>query len=124
LERRQSSGQDTATEIGSAILSQNLKVKTKWVDLRVAATSSTDDTRVGDSKVVMSRQWTPKMTTSVSRTILTNKTEGNVRYQLNDNLSALFNWENREYGEEEQKETTQKSSEKFGVGLEYGVEFK
>lgn len=124
LERRQSTGQDQVTEIGSAILSQNLKVKTKWVDVRVAATSSTDDTRVGDSKVVMSRQWTPKMTTSVSRTILTNKTEANVRYQLNDSLSALFNWEGKQVGEEEQNETSEKSSDTFGVGLEYGVEFK
>jgi translocation and assembly module TamB len=125
LERRQSTGQDQVTEIGSAILSQNLKVKTKWLDVRLAATTSSDDTRVGDSKVVMSRQWTPKMTTTVSRTILTNKTEANMRYQLNDSLSALFNWEGRQYGEGEQtKEGSEKSGGTFGVGLEYGVEFK
>ncbi|MEQ1875633.1 MAG: translocation/assembly module TamB domain-containing protein [Bdellovibrionia bacterium] len=125
LERRQATGEDQVTETGVALLSQNLKLKTKWVDVRVAGASSADDTRVGDSKVVMSRQWTPKMTTSVSRTILTNKTEANVRYQLNDSLSALFNWEGRQYGEEEkEKARAGSSSDTFGVGLEYGVEFK
>jgi translocation and assembly module TamB len=124
LERRQSSGQDQATEIGSAILSQNLKVKTKWVDVKVAPTNSIDDTRVGDSKVVMSRQWSPKMTTSVSRTILSNKTDAEVRYQLNDSLSAIFNYEGRQVDDEERKKRTDTATDKFGVGLEYGVEFK
>jgi translocation and assembly module TamB len=124
LERRQSSGQDQVTEIGVGILSQSLKVNSKWLDVRIAPTSGADDTRVGDSKIVVSKQITPKMSTSVSRTVLTNKTDAQVRYQLNDSLSAIFNWEGRQFGEEEKKERTESSSDKFGVGIEYGVEFK
>lgn len=120
LERRESSEQ--ATDVGTAILSQNLALKNKYVDVKIQS-SGTEDPNVADSKVVLSRQWSPKVSTSVGRTLRTNVTDAKLRYQLNDNLSAILNWEGRQI-DEETKQTTKQSGDILGVGLEYGVEFK
>lgn len=122
LEKRQSG--DQATDLGSAILSQNLALKNKLFDVKISSSSAAEDTNVGDSKVTLSRQWTPKVSTSVGRTLRTNVTDAKLKYDLNDNLAAILNWEGRQQSEDTNQQTKKPISDVLGVGLEYGVEFK
>ncbi len=122
LEKRQSG--DQATDLGSAILSQNLALKNKLFDVKISSSSAAEDTNVGDSKVTLSRQWTQKMSTSVGRTFRSNVTDAKLKYDLNDNLAAILNWEGRQQAEETNQQTKKTVNDVLGVGLEYGVEFK
>jgi translocation and assembly module TamB len=123
LERRQSGEQ--ATDLGSAILSQNLAIKNNFFDVKISSTSAAEDTNVTDQKVTLSRQWGPRVSTSVGRTLRTNVTDAKLKYDLNENLAAILNWEGRQTSEESSlKQGTKTSSDVLGVGLEYGVEFK
>lgn len=122
LEKRQSG--DQATDLGSAILSQNLAIKNKLFDVKISSSSAAEDTNVGDSKVTLSRQWTPRVSTSVGRTLRSNVTDAKLKYDLNDNLAAILNWEGRQQSEETNTQTKKTTNDILGVGLEYGVEFK
>jgi len=122
LERRQSA--DQATDLGSAILSQNIGIKNKLFDVKISSSSTAEDTNVGDSKVTLSRQWTPRVSTSVGRTLRSNVTDAKVRYDLNDNLAAILNWEGRQQSEETNQQIKKRPNDILGLGLEYGVEFK
>ncbi|MGE3975673.1 MAG: translocation/assembly module TamB domain-containing protein, partial [Bdellovibrionales bacterium] len=121
LERRESGEQ--AADLGSAILSQNLAIKNKLFDVKISSSGAAEDTNVADQKVTLSRQWSPRTSTSVGRTLRSNVTDAKLKYDLNDNLAAILNWEGRQTSEETTK-TTNKANDVLGVGLEYGVEFK
>lgn len=122
LEKRQSG--DQATDLGSAILSQNLAIKNKLFDVKLSASEAGDATNVGTPKVTISRQWTPKVSTSVGRTLRTNATDAKLKYDLNDNLAAILNWEGRQEAEETNQAPQRVNNDTLGIGLEYGVEFK
>ncbi len=122
LEKRESG--DQATDLGSALLSQNLALKNKLFDVKISSSSAAEDTNVGDSKVTLSRQWSPKVSTSVGRTLRSNVTDAKLKYDLNENLAAILNWEGRQQAEEANQQIKKPVSDVLGVGLEYGVEFK
>jgi len=123
LERRQSS--DQVTDLGSAILSQNVKLQNPLFDVKFSSAGGTEDTNTTDSKVILSRQWTPKVSTAVGRTMRTNVTDAKVKYQLNRNLSAILNWEGAQTIEDPTTQAPAKTiNDTVGLGLEYGVEFK
>jgi len=123
LDKRQSV--DQAADLGSAILSNNLSLKNNLFDVKISSSDKTQDQNLADSKVTISRQWSPRVSTSVGRTLRSNITDARVQYDLNDNLSAILNWEGRQASEENlNSKETKTASDKLGVGIEYGMEFK
>ena len=137
LERRQTlsqtpgaGGAETAgIQVGTSVLTKNPLGKTLkqqlGVDVKVSSQIQGDDTgSVSVPKVTISKQWSKKMSTSASRTIGTNVTQDvKLKYQLNDNVSVIGNWEGKEIEEAKTTEVPRKS-DRVGVDLEYRLEFK
>lgn len=120
LEKQQS------LELGSAILSQNpvgkeLKKRTGF-DFKF---SSAVDQIANDAlpRIVVSRQWNPKVKTSASRT-LGEKVIQDVKleYLLSNNVSFIGFWNGR--SADENVGIGRRSQDFFGLDLQYKVEFK
>ncbi|MCB0393587.1 MAG: translocation/assembly module TamB domain-containing protein [Bdellovibrionales bacterium] len=120
-------------EIGSALLSQNPIGKTlkEQTGFEFKFSSAIDDSDTSTSpkavpKVVISRQWTQKIGTSVSRTLGDTATQDfKVEYQLNNNISLIGSWEDREVNQESSTTIDQDEvTDILGIDLKYQVEFK
>lgn len=67
------------------------------------------------------------MSTSTSRTLGSSNVtqDATVKYQLNDNIAVIGNWEGRELEDQTGgSKTDAKKSDVIGIDLEYRVEFK
>lgn len=129
-EEKNSEIYNQSVEIGSAILSTNplgKEIKNR-TGFNVKLSSGLDE--VNNSavpKVTISRQWTPRVETSASRTFGDFVTQDvKVEYQLNKHVSLIGSWEGKENaptteGVNQQKSTTDSI---LGLDLEYKLEFK
>jgi len=114
-----------SVELGSALFSANplgndLKERFGF-DVKISsATDTTDNTTV--PRVIVSRQWTPRVGTSASRTLGPRSTQDvRLQYQFTDSLSAIGLWEGRSYSEESGDTQVQ---DVLGLDLEYRVDFR
>lgn len=119
-------------EVGASILTKNkfgrdLKNRT---GLEFKVTSAIDQRNNSPSpKITISKQWSPKVETSASRTFGELTTQDvKVEYQLNRNVSLIGSWEGREISNTTTTTTTttpeKKATDILGVDIEYKVEFK
>jgi translocation and assembly module TamB len=121
-------------EVGASILTKNkfgrdLQNRT---GLQFKVSSAIDQRNNTPSpKITISKQWTPKVETSTSRTFGESTTQDvKVAYQLNRNVSLIGSWEGRELSNTSTTTTTTTTtSEKnttdiLGIDIEYKVEFK
>ncbi len=120
-------------EIGSAIISQNplgkaIKEKTGFEFKFSSAVDDTDDVDSPKAvpKVIISRQWTPKIGTSLSRTLGDTATQDfKVEYQLNEKISVIGSWEDKEsQSNTETQGAQEESTDVLGIDLRYRIEFK
>ncbi|MFN7904141.1 MAG: translocation/assembly module TamB domain-containing protein [Pseudobdellovibrionaceae bacterium] len=125
-----SQAQQTGYELGSAIFSQNplnQKIK-KRLDVNLQLSSSFDSTKnIVIPKITATRKLSEKVSASMSRTVGTEETTAEVKlqYLINQNVSAIGSFENKEEGTEtgiSAGENEQKSI--LGLDLEYKREFK
>jgi translocation and assembly module TamB len=116
--------------LGSAIFSQNplnQKIK-KRLDVNLQLSSSYDSTKnIVIPKITATRKLSEKVSASVSRTVGTEETTAEVKlqYLINQNVSAIGSYENKEEGTEtgiSAGENEKKSI--LGLDLEYKREFK
>jgi translocation and assembly module TamB len=134
LEKEQSTDQLAmqAGAAGSLLFSQNplqneLKKK---LGVNVRLSQKVDDTKnVSTTSVIAEKQWTPQISTSVSRTIGTDRSSRNfdVEYKLNRHFSVLGSYEGRDFDNLSTSTTPQQSAitqDIFGLDLQYQVEFK
>lgn len=120
-----------SAEIGTAILSANplgKEIKNR-TGFNVKLSSGMDESNNSPvPKVTVSRQWTPRVGTSASRTFGDFVTQDvKVEYQLNKHVSLIGSWEGKENvptatGVIQQKD--QKNDSILGLDLEYKIEFK
>lgn len=120
-------------EVGASILTKNkfgrdLQHRT---GLEFRVTSAIDQKNNSTSpKITISKQWTPKVETSASRTFGELTTQDvKVEYQLNRNISLIGSWEGREVSNSTTNTSTSADKEKnttdiLGIDIEYKVEFK
>lgn len=119
-------------EVGASILTKNkfgrdLQDKT---GLEFKVSSAIDQRNNSPSpKITISKQWTPKIETSASRTFGELTTQDvKVEYQLNRNVSLIGSWEGREGSTATTTTTTtaedKKTTDILGIDIEYKVEFK
>jgi translocation and assembly module TamB len=119
-------------EVGASILTKNkfgrdLQDKT---GLEFKVSSSIDQRNNSPSpKITISKQWTPKVETSASRTFGELTTQDlKVEYQLNHNVSLIGSWEGREGSTATTTTTTtaedKKTTDILGIDIEYKLEFK
>lgn len=117
-------------EVGASILTKNkfgrdLKERT---GLEFKVSSALDQTNNSASpKVTISKQWTPTIETSASRTFGESTTNDlKVEYQLNRNISLIGSWEGREISNTNlNKDSNDKTTtDILGLDIEYKVEFK
>jgi hypothetical protein len=122
--------QKQSYEVGASILTKNkfgrdLQNKT---GLEFKVSSAIDQRNNSPSpKITISKQWTPKVETSASRTFGDSTTQDvKVAYQLNHNVSLIGTWEGRELSNTNTTATTaeKNSTDILGVDIEYKVEFK
>lgn len=125
-----SQAQQTGYELGSAIFSQNplnQQIRKK-LGVNLQLSSSYDSTKNASvPKIVATRKLSQKVNASVSRTVGTDETTAEVKlqYLINQNVSAIGSFENKEEstgsglstGEKEQKSI-------LGIDIEYKREFK
>lgn len=130
LEKVQSDQQiDQQTyEVGSAIISNNPfgnEIRNKY-GVNVRFGSQVDDANNVAPKIIVSKQWTPRINTSASRTIGNSVTQDvKLEYQLNNSVSVIGSWEGKEYSEEQKAtEADSKNLDIFGLDLQYKKEFK
>lgn len=130
LEKVQSDQQidQQSYEIGSALLSNNPlgnEIRNKY-GVTVRFGSAVDDTNQVAPKIIISKQWTPRINTSASRTMGNVVTQdAKLEYLLNKNISVIGSWEAKQYSEEQKSsETESKGTDIFGLDLQYKVEFK
>ncbi len=115
-------------EIGSALISNNPlgnEIKKKY-GVEVKFSSAIDDSNTLNPKIIVSKKWSPRLSTSTSRTFGTEvKQDLKVQYQLNNNLSVIGSWEGKEFTEEaEFLDTESENTDILGLDLEYRVKFK
>ncbi len=124
--RREDQASRQSYELGSAILSKNPlndELKKRYgVDVRFS--SSIDRlNNAAVSKIVLNKQWTPKLGTSASRTIGSKIVQDvKLEYLLNNNVSVIGSWEGRGFDEEVGDRV--ESLNFFGLDLQYKVDFK
>ncbi len=131
LEKVQSNQQiDQQTyEVGSAIISNNPfgnEIRNKY-GVNVRFGSAVDDASNVAPKIILSKQWTPRINTSASRTIGNSVSQDvKLEYQLNQNVSVIGSWEGKEFTEEQKSSTNVESQNQdiFGLDLQYKKEFK
>lgn len=112
------------TQIGTRLIGRQLSEPLKerlGVEVKISTSLNTVDNATYP-KVIFSKQWTPKVETSASRTIENNpKSDVKLEYKVNDNISFIGLWE----GREQTSDTDQEIEEnKVGVDVEYRVNFK
>ncbi len=118
-------------EVGASILTKNkfgrdLQNRT---GLEFKVSSAIDQRNNSPSpKITISKQWTPRVETSASRTFGELTTQDvKVEYQLNRSVSLIGSWEGREVSNT--TSTTTSSDDKnttdiLGIDIEYKLEFK
>lgn len=118
-------------QAGSVLLSQNpiQKELKKTLGVNVRMSQTVDDTRnVVTPRIIAEKQWTPKISTSYSRTIgdrISN--EYTAEYKLNKHFSILGNFEQRDFDAlnySANSTSSNISTDILGVDLQYRVEFK
>jgi translocation and assembly module TamB len=112
------------TQIGTRLIGRQLSEPLKerlGVEVKISTSLNTVDNATYP-KVIFSKQWTPKVETSASRTIENNpKSDVKLEYKVNDSVSFIGLWE----GREQNSDTNQEYEEnKVGVDVEYKVNFK
>lgn len=119
-----------SAQIGTSILTQNtfgkqLKRKT-GLDIKFSPTID-QTTNTAASKITISKQWTPHVGTSVSRTFgdLVSQ-DVKLEYKLNKNVSLVGSWETKEAVPNQSNVLQQKNAETSILGLDiiYKVEYK
>ena len=113
-------------ELGSAILSQSPVGKEirKRTGFDVKFSSAVDQVDYEPlPRIVLSKQWNPKVKTSASRTIGTRVLQDvKLEYQLNNSLSVIGSWNGRAVDEGNNVQSGDQDF--FGLDLQYKVEFK
>jgi len=89
--------------------------------------SAAEDASGPQTTVTLSRDWGDNITTTIGRKMESpSKNDVRLRYRINSLWSSFLNYEQREFDEEttgvQQESTT--SSDTFGLGIEYRLEFK
>src|SRR5690606_22963084 len=120
-------------EVGASILTKNrfgrdLKNRT---GLEFNVSSAIDQRNNSPSpKITISKQWTPRVETSASRTFGELTTQDvKVEYQLNRNISLIGSWEGREGSTATSTSTSTQyddpnTTDILGIDIEYKLEFK
>lgn len=119
-------------EVGASILTKNkfgrdLQNRT---GLEFKVSSAIDQRNNSPSpKITISKQWTPRVGTSASRTFGELTTQDvKVEYQLNRNVSLIGSWEGRELSNSSTASTTtnenKNTTDILGIDIEYKLEFK
>lgn len=119
-------------EVGASILTKNkfgrdLKSRT---GLEFKVSSAIDQRNNTPSpKITITKQWTPRVETSASRTFGELSTQDvKVEYQLNRNVSLIGRWEGREGSTATTSVPTQfddqNTTDILGIDIEYKIEFK
>ncbi len=127
LQENSVSGRSTTSsgiQLGAALLQKPLgkeiKEKTGF-EFQISSDTVAD---VASPKVTLSRQISPKLGASASRTIETNpKNSVKLEYRVNRNVSVIGSWESQEQLENVNTDTVS-SQNKLGLDLEYKVNFK
>jgi hypothetical protein len=90
------------------------------VDIKLSSTQTTDNAT--SPKVTISKQWTPKFSTTGSSTIEASP-NNNVKaeYKINKSISAVGSWDGRETLHDTMKDT---SKNVFGLDLQFVKPFK
>lgn len=125
-----SQAQQTGYELGAAIFSQNplnQKLK-KRLGVNLQLSSSYDSTKNASvPKLTATRKLTEKINASVSQTGGTdeNSTEMKLQYLINQNVSAIGSFENKEESTNSGLSTREKEQKSvIGLDIEYKREFK
>jgi translocation and assembly module TamB len=125
----QQQASQTGLQIGSGVLKNNpvSKVIREATGFDVQLAPSFDETNVAVQKVIASKQFTPKLGVTASRSFSKkSETEARVRYRLNERLSVVGSWKGTDYQEVTDQTTSQDKglNNNIGLDLEYKVEFK
>lgn len=121
-------GQNTAQQVASGIAKKNPisnAIKDK-LGFDVQFSPGYDDTNSSTQKVIVSRQFSPKLGVQASQSFGKSRdTEAKVRYRLTEKISVVGSWEGRDYSESgDQVQTAEKNPNKVGLDVEYKFEFK
>lgn len=116
-------------EIGAAIIGAPINKRLQSVTgFNLQYSSSYDNLRnISVPKVTLSRRLGKQLNASASRTIGDqNSSDIRLQYEINQNVSAIGSWENRDYtGDTSLNTAPQKNIQSFfGLDLEYKREFK
>ncbi len=101
----------------------------KQTGFNIKVSNATDEaTNLSASKFTISRQWTPRIATSASRTFGDFVTQDvKVEYQLNKNISLVGSWETKENTAIQSATIQSQRSDTeniLGLDIEYKVEYK
>jgi hypothetical protein len=109
--------------VGAALLQKagGKRVKESLgVDVKVSSAQTTDN--ASSPKVTLSKQWTPKFGASASSTVESNPNNNvKLEYKVNDSVSAIGSWDERESLRDTKKDTTKNV---LGLDLQYKLQFK
>lgn len=120
----------TGQQVGSSLLSNNplgKEIKDRFgIDLQFSP-GFDDTTNTAVQKIIVSRQFNPKLGVTASRSLSNRvgETEAKVRYRLNERVSLVGTWQGRE--NEEITDVTakvQQNPNRLGLDVEYKFEFK
>jgi translocation and assembly module TamB len=124
----QAQASQTGLQIGSGVLKNNpvsnfVKESTGF-DVQLAP--SFDETNSAVQKVIITRQFTPDLGVTASRSFgKKSETDARLRYRLNERLSVVGSWKGTENQEVSDQATSPNASQSnVGVDLEYKIEFK
>ncbi|MGZ3723179.1 MAG: translocation/assembly module TamB domain-containing protein, partial [Bdellovibrionales bacterium] len=125
-DERKGTGIQTASgsaAIGAALLQKagGKRVKQSLgVDVKVSSAQTTDN--ASSPKVTLSKQWTPKFGASASSTVESSPNNSvKLEYKVNDSVSAIGSWDERESLRDTNKDT---SKNVLGLDLQYKLQFK
>lgn len=83
------------------------------------------DEQAAVNKIIVKRQFTNKFGLSGSQALGSKRSSDlEARYQLNDKISGVLSWQNKEEFNSVDKSQTEKDKNQFGLDLEYKFEFK
>lgn len=118
--------QKNSLQIGTAILQKPLNKEVRnrlGVDVSISQQSSNVD-NTSFTKFTFSKQFTPKLGASASRTVEKNPVNsGKIEYKFNRNFSAIGSYEGKE-GTSQLDNEKQVDQSIFGLDLEFKVNFK
>lgn len=115
-------------ELGATVITNselNKKLKDNW-GLNLQISTDVDDNNTTQPKIVVSKQFTPKLGISGGRTLGNSvKNDMKLEYKLKNNLSTILSWENNQFSEDATgTTTTDQNNNIFGLDLRYKLEFK